>query len=282
MTIKYLDGADPLYIKGSKKGCLLLHGGGGGTAWDLKEFSKELYSTTGMTIWLPALKGFGTKPEDLYNIKFSDWMTDTRNALKKLHQDCESVFVVGHSLGGLLTLLLAAENEKINGIVTWAAPFGVQASFHTFLPIIGKIPILRNHLLTLIPIFIKLPILNRLIPKKIPSSAPNTAKKKGWVGYEWIPPSIGIGLQEGLKRLKKSIHEVKCPAFIIQGTEDEMVSNDSSNKIYHQISSSKKELWIVDGAGHAIMNDDNYKDELFARTIKFIESLSLSTLEPLK
>jgi len=273
VTIKYLDGAEPLYIKGSKKGCLLLHGGGGGTAWDLKEFCKELNSNTGMTIWLPALKGFGTKPEDLYDIKFSDWMTDTREGLKKLQQDCQSIFVVGHSMGGLLTLLLAAENEKINGIVTWAAPFGIQSSFHTFLPIIGKIPIFRNHLLTFLPIFITFPLLNRLISKKIPISAPDTLKKKGWVGYDWIPPSVGIGLQEGLKRLKKSIYKVKCPVFIIQGTEDEMVSSTSPEKIYHQISSSKKELWLVDGASHTLMNDDNYKDELFARTISFIESI---------
>lgn len=275
VTIKYLDGAEPLYIKGSKKGCLLLHGGGGGTAWDLKEFCKKLYSNTGMTIWLPALKGFGTKPEDLYDIKFADWMTDTREGLEKLHQDCQSIFVIGHSIGGLLTLLLAAENKKINGIVTWAAPFGIQSGFHTFLPIIGKIPILRNHLLTFLPIFITLPLLNRLIPKRIPISAPDTLKKKGWVGYDWIPPSVGIGLQEGLKRLKKSIHKVKCPAFIIQGTEDEMVSKDSPERIYHQISSSKKELWLVDEASHTLMNDDKYKDELFARTISFIESITI-------
>ena len=108
-------------------------------------------NATGMTIWLPALKGFGTKPEDLYEIKFSDWMTDTREGLKKLQQDCQNIFVIGHSMGGLLTLLLAAENDNINGVVTWAAPFGIQSSFHTFLPIIGKVPILRNHLLTFLP-----------------------------------------------------------------------------------------------------------------------------------
>ncbi|MFX0151008.1 MAG: alpha/beta hydrolase [Candidatus Hodarchaeota archaeon] len=274
MTIHYLTGAEPLYIKGSSRGCLLLHGGGGGTTWDLKEFGQELNSKTGMSIWLPALKGFGTKPEDLYNVKFADWITDAREGFLRLQQDCQSIFIIGHSMGGLLTLVLAAEIEEVAGIVTWSAPFEVQSSFNSFLPIIGKIPILRNHLLSLLSIFIKLPLLNRLIPKKIPSAAPNGLKEKGWVGYEWIPPTIGIALRDGLSRLKKCISEVKCPAFVVQGSKDEFISENNLEKIYHRINSPKKELWLVEGASHAIMSEDMYKEELFTRTINFIELVS--------
>ena len=41
----YLPGAEPLFLKGSKIGCLLLHGAGGGTAWDLKEVAHYLHET---------------------------------------------------------------------------------------------------------------------------------------------------------------------------------------------------------------------------------------------
>lgn len=258
MTRQFLEGAEPLYIKGSASGCLLLHGAGGGSTWDLKEFANILHSKVGMTIWLPALKGFGTRPEDLLEVSFTDWMNDAREGFKRLQQECERIFVVGHSMGGVLTLLLAAENKDINAIVTWAAALKV-----------------KNRMLPLLPIINKIPLLRRVIPEKFPSPAPEELKEKGWIGYDWIPSSIGVVILEGLKQAKQSLTLVTCPAFIIQGTEDESVSYSSANTIYDTINSTKKELWYVEGAPHPLMNDDMYKEGLIARTIAFLESVDV-------
>ncbi|MFX1518189.1 MAG: alpha/beta hydrolase [Promethearchaeota archaeon] len=253
MTVQYMEGAEPLLIKGSNTGCLLLHGAGGGTTWDLKEFAHNIHSKTGYTIWLPALKGFGTRPEDLFNVSFSDWWNDAQEGIQKLKQDCDQICVVGHSMGGLLTLLLASKQNNITAIVTWAAPYNT-----------------RHRQLKLLPITSKIPLLKRIIPEKYSSPALEL-RQKGWVGYDWIPSLIGMIVLEGLKRLKQSLHNVNCPAFIIQGTEDKDVSDDSARKIYQTINSSIKELWYVEGAPHPIMTDESYKDELFSRTIEFLE-----------
>jgi len=253
---KYLTGADPVFISGSTSGCLLLHGAGGGTAWDLKEFANELHSKTGWTIWLPSLSGFGTRPEDLIGITFNDWQTDAQIGLKKLQQECNKLFVVGHSMGGLLTLILAAQYQQINGIVTWAAPVSAKSRTLTFFPFITKIPISRKAILG-----------------KYYFSPSEELKKQGWVGYDWIPTSIGINFIEGIKTLKKSLPKVKCPALIIQGTKDEMVSSKCPYIIYKTINSTKKDLWLVEGADHPIMNNEECKTELFLRTITFLKSL---------
>ncbi len=254
MSVQYLEGAEPLFIEGSDTGYLLLHGAGGGTTWDLKEFAQILHSETGATILLPALKGFGTRPEDLYNVSFSDWMTDAREGFKKLHQNCKTIFVVGHSMGGILTLLLASEQKDITAITTWAAALSVKSRLLSLLPIINKIPLVK-----------------KAIPEKYTSPAPVELKAKGWIGYDWIPSSLGFVIIEGIKQLKQSLTNVTCPTFIVQGTADEAVSFNSAEKIYNTIESSKKELWYVEGASHPIMNDDLYKDELFSRTIAFLE-----------
>ena len=91
MSSKYMEGAEPLFIKGNTIGCLLLHGAGGGTAWDLKEFAGVLHEETGMTIWLPALRGFGTTPEDLYEVKFEDWVTNANEGVDKLRKICDQI-----------------------------------------------------------------------------------------------------------------------------------------------------------------------------------------------
>ncbi|MFW9944949.1 MAG: alpha/beta hydrolase [Candidatus Sifarchaeia archaeon] len=254
MNVEYIPGAEPLYVAGSDTGCLLLHGFGGGTTWDLKEFANLLHRRTGMTVWLPALRGFGTRPEDLYNVTFNNWLADARTGIDRLKQECSRVFVVGHSGGGLLTLLLASEREDIRAVVTWAAPFAVQ-----------------YRLMALLPIIIRIPLLRRVIPERYPTDPSGKLREQGWIGYDWIPPVVGLAAREGMKRVKRSLSKVTCPAFIVQGSEDKAVSENSAERIYEAIGSGRREIWIVEGAGHAIMNHELTKDELFTRTIDFLE-----------
>jgi len=253
---EYLAGAEPLFIEGNARGCLLLHGAGGGTAWDLKEFARLLHEKTGMTIWLPSLTGFGTRPEDLFGVTLEDWLNDAQSGLGRLLETCERVFIMGHSAGGVLTLLKASERSEISGLVTWAAPYNVQTRLLSILPTLSRVPLLR-----------------RGIPKTHESTAPQWLKEKGWVGYEWIPTSIGLVMYDGLKRLKKALNRVSCPALIIQGTADGSITRDSAQKIFQSIASERKETLLIEGAHHPMMNEDKYKHELFTRTIEFLQGI---------
>jgi carboxylesterase len=252
----YLKGAEPLYIEGNTRGCLLLHGAGGGTAWDLKEFAQLLHERTGMTIWLPSLAGFGTRPEDLQDVTLNDWLNDAETGVVRLLETCERAFIVGHSAGGMLALLTASKRSDISGIVTWAAPYNVQ-----------------TRLLHLLPTVSKTPLLKRAIPKTHESTAPEWLKEKGWVGYDWIPTTIGLVMSEGLKRLKKALPNVICPALIIQGTADGQITRNSAQKILQGIGSQTKEVCLLYEAHHPMMNEDAYKDELFTRTIEFLQRI---------
>ena len=224
----------------------------------MKEFADVLHTRTGMTVWLPALTGYGTRPEDLYDITFDDWLADARAGIDRLKQECSRLFVVGHSLGGLLTLLLASERKEINAIVTWAAPFAVQ-----------------YRLINLLPIIIRIPLLRRAIPDRHPTDPSGKLREQGWIGYDWIPTVIGLVARDGMKRMKMALTDVTCPTFIIQGTEDKAITENSAERIYEAISSEKKETWIVEGAGHAIMNHEGTKADLFTRTIDFLERAQL-------
>jgi len=253
---EYLAGAEPLYIGGNTRGCLLLHGVGGGTAWDLKEFANLLHEKTGITIWLPSLTGFGTRPEDLFDVTLDDWLNDAQSGLEKLLETCERVFVMGHSAGGVLTLLTAAQRREVSGIVTWAAPYNAQTRLLSILPTLSKIPLLR-----------------RAIPKTHESTAPEWLKEQGWIGYDWIPTSIGLIMSDGLNRLKMALNQVSCPALIIQGTADESITRNSAEKIFQGLASETKEIHLIEGAHHPMMNEDKYKGELFTRTIEFLERI---------
>jgi carboxylesterase len=252
---EYMKGAEPLYVEGNSSGCLLLHGAGGGTAWDLKEFAQLLHAKTGMTVWLPSLSGFGTRPEDLFDVTLDMWLSDARSGTERLQETCERVFVVGHSAGGLLALLMASERKDIAGLVTWAAPYDVQTRLLHLLPVLSRIPLLR-----------------RAIPRTHKSLAPEWLRKEGWVGYEWIPTRVGLVMADGLKRLKDSLGRVDCPALVVQGTADGTVTRSSAERIFRAITSEKKELHLIEGAHHPMMNEDRHKEELFSVTIEFIQN----------
>ncbi len=252
----YLPGAEPLFIEGNTSGCLILHGAGGGSAWDQKEFSDILHKQTGMTVWLPSLTGFGTKPEDLLEVTLDDWLSDAYSGLDRLLETCQQVFIVGHSMGGVLALLVASERSEVNGVVTWAAPYAV-----------------KNRLLPLLPSINKIPLIRRAIPERHGSLAPKWLLEAGWVGYEWIPTSIGLIANDALKRLKKALTNVTCPVFIVQGTADDGVSGDSAKRIFEGLTSERKDMYMVEGAPHAIMSSDRYKDNLFTRTIEFLQDI---------
>ena len=256
MTRNFIPGAEPLFLEGSDIGCLLLHGGGGGTTWDLKEFANILHERTKMTIWLPALIGYGTKPEDLYSVTFDDLYADTNAGLDRLLQTCTRVYVVGHSTGGVLALVLASEREEVSGVVTWAAPMAV-----------------KNRMLSLLPILSRIPLLKRTIPEKYPTPIPKWLRDNGWIGYDWLPTTVGFIMLDGFKRLKSKLEEVTCPILALQGSEDTDVTEDSARRIFDSVSSNRKGFHVIEGAGHPMMNQVEYKDDLFLRTIQFLNEL---------
>ncbi len=252
----YLPGAEPLFLEGSNIGCLLLHGAGGGTSWDLKEIARYLHEQIGATIWLPSLRGFGTKPEDLCNVSFSDWLNDARDGVDRLKTSCDTIIVLGHSFGGLLALLLAAENQSIGAVITWAGGYGI-----------------KDRRLALLPYIMKIPLLKRIIPEKFSMGQPEDLIKQGWIGYEWIPSSMAFSISEGINKLKKSLATVTCPSLIIQGTLDNVVIKNGPAKIYQGIKSTKKEIFLIEGAHHPLMQEEEFKEELFDKTVQFINEL---------
>ena len=253
----FLPGSEPIFLKGGKFGCLLLHGAGGGTTWDLKEFANYLHSQIDATVSVPALRGFGTKPEDLYEVTFDDWIDDVNVALHRLQATCTSIVVIGHSFGGLLALILAAQNKSIDAVVTWAATYKI-----------------KEKRLALLPVITKLPLINRLVPEKFYITLSDEILDAGWVGYEWMPISIFHTITDGLKSLKRYLHDVTCPAFIIQGTLDEAITKDSPYAIYQKITSKNKEIWLIEGAHHPLMLETQFKKDLFERTLHFIQKIA--------
>ena len=96
-------------------GVLVIHGFTGNPS-SVRELA-ERFADGGFHVEVPRLTGHGTVIEDMVPTRWSDWSADVEAAYKDLSSRCKQVVVAGQSMGGALTLWLAARHPEIAGIV---------------------------------------------------------------------------------------------------------------------------------------------------------------------
>ena len=77
----------------------------------------------GLTV---TFRGTGTSEGDF---SIDGWLADTRAAVDALHArtDVTGVWIAGFRLGGTLAIMSAADDERVRGIATFAAPASLRA-----------------------------------------------------------------------------------------------------------------------------------------------------------
>lgn len=116
MGAQVLAGAEAWSHKGSRtSGVLVVHGFTGNPS-SMRELA-ERFAQEGFHVELPRLAGHGTSVDDMIPTRWSDWSGDADLAYHTLASRCTKIVVVGLSMGGALTLWLAAQHPEIAGIV---------------------------------------------------------------------------------------------------------------------------------------------------------------------
>ena len=243
-----LPGAEPFYLKGSDTGVMLIHGGGGGTTADMQELGQFLHKETGYTILAPLLPGYGTTKEDLAETTYEDWINSVKQNFLELKSEVKKLFVVGHSMGGVLVLFLGSEfPTDIAGIVSISAPTKLKGF------LIKLVPFFR--------LFVKYwKVINVEAFKKLTNGI--------WVGYEQIPLKIVSDFHKLMTLSNIHLNCIMAPILIIQGHQDEFVPAQSPIRIYETVNSSDKTIRWFD-SDHAILFS-KIKLELFSSIVNFI------------
>ncbi|GAB3447190.1 alpha/beta fold hydrolase [Streptomonospora sediminis] len=111
-----LPGAEPYSRSGDGVGVLLCHGFTG-TPRSLRPWAEHL-AGAGFTVDLPLLPGHGTSWQEMAATTSTQWLATVESALLRLHGVCDTVFVMGLSMGGCLALRLAQLHpDRVRGVV---------------------------------------------------------------------------------------------------------------------------------------------------------------------
>jgi carboxylesterase len=225
---EHLDGS-AFFWEAGKTAIMLIHGFTATTA-EVRPLAKVLFEK-GYTVAGPLLPGHYTKPEDLNQIKWQDWVNFVRSQYEELNNSYDHVIVGGESMGGLLTLYLASVFPEIKALLTYAPALKVKMTrFQQWL-----VPILAR--------------LRMSIQKK------DLGEDKLWQGYYSYP----LRGTEQLLLLQSEVYQrlpkINQPILIMQGRLDPTVHPDVPNMIYNTINSSIKEVVWMENTEHCVIID---------------------------
>ncbi len=225
----------PFFWEGGPVGVLLVHGFTATTA-EVRPLGQYLHAR-GFTVAGPLLQGHGTTPQELNRTRWQDWTRAMEVAYRQLVARCDTVFLGGESLGGLLALNLACEHPQAAGILAYAPAL-------TTGPAIGPI------LLPLLAPFV------RFLPK--PSLPPNPTDQR-WQGYP-VNPSSAVGQLFRLQRhVRSRLPLIRQPILIVQGRLDEVVHPGVPDRIYRAVKSTVKEVHWMENSHHCVLLDGEWE-----------------------
>ena len=187
-----------------------------------------------LPVRIPVLRGHGANsPDALQGVAWRDWVADAENAMRALLVDVQKVIVIGHGMGSLLAITLAANNrDKIDSLVL-AAP-------SVYLPS----PVWNRMKLQVLS-----PIIQRTFPRwSLPPSYTDKKQARSDTNYHWAPMDAIRSFLEFRDITRMRLMDVHCPVLILQSRNDSTVSEDSPKIISNSISTPaalKKIKWFT-------------------------------------
>ncbi len=243
-----LPGAEPFFFRGGRTGVLVCHGFTG-TTQSMRGLGEHLHAA-GHTVIGPRLAGHGTSQQDMANTTAADWIASVDAALAELKTHCDRIFMVGLSMGGVLTLYTAAQHAgTVLGAITINAPVRIGSpdlaglAFHPQAP--QTIPGVGSD--------IKDPGSKELAYAELPVPALRQLYSLAAVTRDLLP-------------------RVTCPTLVMQSRDDHLVHPDNARRIVRELGASRIELQWLDNSYH-VATLDHDKDLIAARTAAFIGSI---------
>ena len=184
----------------------------------------------GFEVHAPALRGHGTKPEDLVGVAAEDWLDDVRRAAEALDP---GYAVVGISMGGLLAAYLAA-NDDPAALVAVVPALGFKNPFAPLAPYLARL-------------IKKLPGTDSVSDPELRKQNPN---------YPYFPTQAFVELLKLSRRAPEWLPQVRAPALVVEAEMDKVIPRSAVHR-YYELLGGEKQYWLAPESGHDALLDRN-------------------------
>jgi len=259
--------AEPFFLPGSGEragiGCLVQHGFTGAPKemrWLGDYLNRQGYTVCGMR-----LAGHATHPKDMIRTRAADWLASVEDGYHLLGAACDQVFLLGLSMGGILSLTLAPTLQagagdplgKVRGVVAMSTPYK--------LPDDPRLPFIK-----LIARF------KPFMPKGSGVPGADWFDQESWkqhVAYPENPVRSVAELIELMGMMHRSLPEIRVPVLLIHSRDDDYVVQGSMDAIHAALGSADKTKMWVEGGSHVITEEPT-RHAVFQAAAEFIQRVS--------
>jgi carboxylesterase len=202
---------------------------------------------------LPLLPGHGTRWQDMQLTGWRDWYAEVDRALRELLERCSQVFVFGLSMGGTLTLRLAARHgDAISGLVV------VNPAIRIHSPVARALPVVRH-----------------LVPSVKGVTNDIAMEGREERAYDRTPLHAAHSLNQLFRLVDASLPEVTQPLLLLRSRQDHVVPSSDSTRVLSRISSLDVKEIVLEQSYH-VATLDHDAERIFEESHAFIGRLAPS------
>jgi carboxylesterase len=217
-----MPGAEPWSVDGGPAGALCLHGFTGNPT-SMRPVARA-FAAAGFAVELPLLPGHGTAVEDMMKTGWEDWTAAAEAAYERLAARVNRVVVNGLSMGGSLTIWLAARHPEIAGIVCINPAVQVQPP--------EVLDVVRSMLDA-----------GDLVAPGIGSDIADPDARES--SYEATPLAPLLSLQDGIEALQADLAAVTMPLLLMTSTQDHVVDPAQSDHLAASVSGAVERVTLT-------------------------------------
>ncbi len=241
----------PFYFPGTNGKAVLLIHGWTSVPYELRRLGMFL-NEKGYTVMAPVLKGHGTHPKNLKDVKWEEWLMDVEKAFFELKEKHNEVYVAGTSMGASLAAVLAARGADVAGVVLMAMPHTVR----------------RERAATWLARFASL--FKTYQKKYYPPGFGNSEFITRRISYQIYPIQSVLEIFRLGRTVRQELSRVTQPCLVMQSTSDHIVAPGNLEKIFSEINSKIKRKKYIHKAYHTFISDIK-NEHVFSDIFNFFE-----------
>jgi len=209
-----------------RKAILMIHGFVGGI-YDYGSLPNELELIKKFDVFTFTLPGH--EKLIVKDVKYTDWIKEAENQIEILiNHNYKDIYVIGHSMGGVIAAHLASKYKEVKKIVL------VAPAFRYFYFKDGKVNIKG---------------FNETI-KNMPEMFKNMGTEKVLERITKTPIPTMLEFTKLVSNYENDIKNISCPVLTIHGLEDKVVPQESTDLVYNTLNSKTNILYNIKEVTH--------------------------------